>query len=1257
MKPESPEAVNVPESGNLIPTIGKGQNHDEREEPTELPLPQEKDKKYWLRRLTSKVITQIVFQLNELDRKLTVFASNECPTGIDSMTATDSAENVKPYFKYLLWALKKKDIKNIALTGPYGSGKSSIIRTFQRRHPEFRYLNISLAKFDEEYKKNSNWRDEVEISILQQLFYHVRNRKIPDSRFKKIKKTTWWDKLLGTIFLVIFALSGYLLYNPGFLKSIPAVSFSENQTDYVLLGAFCAIIILSSILIYRLYRILLKLQIGRFSIDGTIELNKINETSIFNKHLDEIIYFFESTRYNIVIVEDIDRIDDPDIFVKFREINYLLNNSKQINRDIKFLYALRDDMFKDDERTKFFDFIIPVIPVANATNSVDKLLQKLADEDIDRIFLQHVSLYIDDMRTLINIVNEYILYKEMIGENLDTRKLLAMVIYKNLNPGEFEKLHEHGKGEITQLFSNKGEFVKSALKKLDEQITSITNEIDRLEKLVPKNLEQLRTLYLYKTLEKLPDNHIPNTSNFSKFNTDGNIEQIKASKIVKSKVPAYNSFRQVDVKVDWPKIEKEINSDFSYDDLVQKAGDDINISSLKDELQQLRDKRDQLFKLSLKELIEQNLGFEFPEGYKTKQLLTYLILNGYIDESYPNYISYFYEGKLTLKDREFTLSILNNNPLQKNAEVNNSAVVYENLYLNNYSNPAILNVTFFKWLIADENKHKDELGKIESILLENNHIAIEFIEAVIKEVDAIGYLMKGILPKWPGFWNFLVETQKFDDEKLSVYFILLLRHLPVEAILSFDGKIGLGKYIASSRALYRQDELKHLQNKFLELADPLDFKIPVFNHDKELAQLYKGIYEQRKYKMNPRNIKEVLSVFGGEIEELDLDFPLANYTVIRKSKAEHLKRYVAANIREYVEEIVIGVESNIEESKEAFAELLSYPPDQLPLVVKQGIIDQQTNKITNILDVTDDTWATLFEKNKIISSWDNILKFMEQGGSIPNELVTFLNILNNVEKLETLETEPTFPFENQTILSSHLIFAENGFTEQSYSVLLGKIRFKLDGIELHSLPYGKLATLVRKNKLLLNQLNVESLQTLSSDLLGSFVSENYKDFVANEGIKWLNVSGLSALVKTGNISPARKINIIVKIDPLMLHGSNELADSLQTFFNENPRFIATERTEFLRKVFDSSSHAPEKIKLFANLLPVLAQEDIQTMLPQLGEDYGAIITGERQMVKFPDNEENTYLFGKLESYGLFSSCSEGDNEIRVNLFRKKKEEG
>ena len=114
------------------------------------------------------------------------------------LTPISNAENVEEYLKALKWALVQDKIKNIALAGPYGAGKSSIIDTFLDRFNkelklDKKVLKISMATFieanakakcnnaddnsekdgskDIENTKIAIDSNEVEIGILKQLFY------------------------------------------------------------------------------------------------------------------------------------------------------------------------------------------------------------------------------------------------------------------------------------------------------------------------------------------------------------------------------------------------------------------------------------------------------------------------------------------------------------------------------------------------------------------------------------------------------------------------------------------------------------------------------------------------------------------------------------------------------------------------------------------------------------------------------------------------------------------------------------------------------------------------------------------------------------------------------------------------------------------------------------------------------------------------------------------------------------------------------
>ncbi|WP_162126401.1 YobI family P-loop NTPase [Flavobacterium phycosphaerae] len=177
--------------------------------------------------ILNSVKTVFARRLNRIESKLG-YPFNKNPKSFDDLTPT-IIKNEVTYTSALFWALKNKNIKNIALTGSYGSGKSSIIKTFKNRHVEFDYLNISLATFEdiedndvadgekskvklktkEQKEERDSLNHKIELSILQQMLYIEKSSKLPNSRFKRIKNFKKHNVYLNTFFVFITAL-GYI---------------------------------------------------------------------------------------------------------------------------------------------------------------------------------------------------------------------------------------------------------------------------------------------------------------------------------------------------------------------------------------------------------------------------------------------------------------------------------------------------------------------------------------------------------------------------------------------------------------------------------------------------------------------------------------------------------------------------------------------------------------------------------------------------------------------------------------------------------------------------------------------------------------------------------------------------------------------------------------------------------------------------------------------------------------------------------------
>lgn len=64
-------------------------------------------------------------------------------------------DSIKEYFKALDFAFLKKDVRNIAITGPYGAGKSTVILSYLNARLKKDFINVSLADFSMSGKKDA----------------------------------------------------------------------------------------------------------------------------------------------------------------------------------------------------------------------------------------------------------------------------------------------------------------------------------------------------------------------------------------------------------------------------------------------------------------------------------------------------------------------------------------------------------------------------------------------------------------------------------------------------------------------------------------------------------------------------------------------------------------------------------------------------------------------------------------------------------------------------------------------------------------------------------------------------------------------------------------------------------------------------------------------------------------------------------------------------------------------------------------------
>lgn len=606
------------------------------------------------------------------------------------LSPKDDLENenhYKVYKSYLDDAINDIHIHNIAVTGKYGSGKSSIVDTYFNKKTDF--LKVSFSTFessstkvvsqkeiddsgatpDKTSEKPTNLisKGTIFANIINQIIYQVDLKNIPLTRFKIKKPLSRFSKfsLLSEVSLVS---SLFLPINESVRFFLVVISF--------LFG----LVIFWNFLSKFEFR---NLKISLKQVETEINMKR---DDLFEKYTDEIVYLFTQSGKSILIIEDLDRFKDLSIFEKLRELNTKLNAITTNNQNWTFIYLIKDDLFTDKtDRVKFFDEIMPVIPFITTSNSFDKLREIFKEDDIDTRLLRILSQFIDDFRLLLNIHNEYEVYTKVasIEQNSENEKaehneLLALIAYKNIFPNQFDEI-QNGEGVL-------GNVAKEYKSNIQTQIDDANNRLKDLQ-------EKRNSTYLKSEAEYLfiwaSNTNLCYTSQYGRQATQSISSVTIAKSVIENDFYVAKSYASSDKKYSQFKSD---NNEYS-ENLLPIIAYDSEIQKIRDEIERLN-----------------RLQFSSVDGswhyFKENDLLYALIINRYITLDYLNIINHYYGDSST---QIFMRNIYISKPdFDINMKLNDISGLVEQLQDSDYQQSQILNIDLACWLF-DNNMDKFKL--------------------------------------------------------------------------------------------------------------------------------------------------------------------------------------------------------------------------------------------------------------------------------------------------------------------------------------------------------------------------------------------------------------------------------------------------------------------------------------------------------------------------------------------------------------------
>ena len=743
------------------------------------------------------------------------------------------------------------------------------------------------------------------------------------------------------------------------------------------------------------------------------------------------------------------------------------------------MYAIRDDIFTDTDRTKFFEFIIPVIPIINSTNSGEIFLQKLEESEkkgifheISQEFILDVSPYVEDMRILQNIYNEFVVYKETIRTDqelkLSDETMMALIIFKNLYPREFAELQME-RGVVKQAFEDKQRYIS-------EQCMQWRNEIDeftqKLEKYHDDCLEQVKELKTAMLGAMVDWQGIPYSIK-------------KNSKIEYYTWNSYQSEKSVN---NFQEVFKRYYERIKNFQFVQEKG----VSSIKGEIEDLKKNAHELSGWSLKKLIEEfGVHNVLSEKVAENKLLVFLLRRGYIDEKYANYINYFKGTSITKEDMNYILAVKNMEKLPYNYNLTKVGMVIQRLQPYEFEQKSIFNFILLEYLLSEENENEKRMILIDQ-LSDRTVESWEFIDEFIEQTQYKERLIQLLAMRWPDMWNDIVQNISITYERKIFYLQLLIDNVDTKRLFELNDNNKMSGFIEENPDILQQ--LSSIQDqKVISLIERLGIIFTNVSIENVSEEVLRYVFENQYYELNDTMIRRIVE-FENDTMLSGLD--TRNYTTIISLGYEPLIKYIQENLKQYVKEIILApnnTKEDVEQVMDLLERMLENDPEETKICLELvnheefcvddiseccGKFDSDFDKDVKIL------WDELLDKEKVSLKWENIKCYWDRY-KITQELLQYIE--TNSDQLACLK--------NQCLKKE---FAEEFITsaidDSAFEKLLPQLELEFD-IPIETVEKQKVEILIKKKYIPFDIKKYDEIKEVYPDLCPDFILYNQAEYM------------------------------------------------------------------------------------------------------------------------------------------------------------------
>ncbi|MHA7118512.1 YobI family P-loop NTPase [Aerococcus viridans] len=1072
-----------------------------------------------------------------------------------------------PFFKVLDNALENGDILNIAITGTYGSGKTTHWQNYvnTKKISDNKILNISLADFDKGIEKRSinsekNYNldtkqiNKIAFNIINQIVYQIPRTNIRNSKFqiknnkslfsKRSWKNSCWENIFRLIFFFLVLVSAsFLILNTIRDTSLGFKNLLGTSYYFFLLLAVSTIIIFLINLV-QAHRINISTSFN--IVGGKFDINKSKEDeyTIFDYEKDEIVYLVSNSDAEYIVIEDIDRYDENNLFVYFRELSYLVNLKNDIK--VRFIYLLRDDVFSSKDRTKFFDLVIPITPVVNGFNAKEKLLELFANLPPEVISPEYktvliVSDYLDDMRLIKNIYNEYIQFYINLDisnhRTLNKDQLFGLIILKNMFPKEYELMHIR-RGYVDSVFKIFEEVKRDLLDDLHRDTVEKEREfinynpegvridVQEFINFIPKSISINTTLNQTKDSKlkelKAMFSDSDRKSRFYFRNENKILNYLQFQKEIVRIIPKFATYYNAEIRNRRDRLKRIFEDTLTKENMIRSYSLKKFSNSYPDEVEPIFNLTHSSYELipTLREYLNELKSSHY------FNLLIILLSEGLIGIDYSQYMTYMDNKFFSNNDREFLdIVSLSKSPIP-DLRLDDIYSIKLEMLDTDYEKTSSFNYSLIEYL--HRHDYEEELSiLIKSVAINDNSLLLNYLERLDSNLELFSQLIEILFREQNDTLMNVLIYNTFSENLYTrvLFYTCMWDYIHQKDYIHEVYKYDLKNIINNNARVLElmvgegNDLFYYLISKDIKFEN-----LDVIYKKMDLESIEKLI-EHRLYRLSYNNIIWLVSKLYYAKFEITPKLDEILHYILSESSFKNIKDYIEDNqeqsvlVHEYIDNTEL-----IDLQQEELNDLLN--DEEISKEMGEEVIKKLKHKILDLNSITNKGyWHLLVASEKIVINVENINTFFDYKED-PNFFEDLENLLTKLDKkaININEIDKNLYqalFEN---ITNNKVIVEWAATQLQEEVTLSNNL--LSDVQLNSLA---LNNKINFSTLTLNHLQttvLESAQFREETKINILYSMIDKDVSKGSILPWFEINSKLRNIKA--IFNGRKPKYIVK---------------------------------------------------------------------------------------------------------------------------------